>query len=138
MDEQPAGQHSGSLNDEVKTQVIEQYLSMLMTDIPERLCDEVRQLRSALLTLGEMVQMTAQHVERISGDLQRIQDQLGYTKKVLFRMCDEANKASLIGPVINALHGLPSAVTDSCSAEAPSQPAEDRASRGAQNESSSG
>lgn len=137
-DQQPTDQYSGALSDEVKIQVIEQYLSMLMTDIPAHLCELVRQLRSAVIVVEETVQMTAEHTKRIPDDLERMQDQLEYAKKVLFRLCDEANKAQLIGPVINALHGNLAVAVDSCSTEAASQPVDDRASRGARNESSSG
>lgn len=114
MTEEPSGTYRGSMDAEIKAQVIEQYLHMLMTEIPERLCELVRSLRSSIVSTQETVVQTAQHMERVAGDLQRVMEQLEYSKKLMYRLCDEANKAQLVGPVIRALHGDPAAVTDVC------------------------
>lgn len=127
-----ADRYEGSLDADMRTQVIEQYLRMLMTDIPAQLCELVRSLRSSIVCMQEMVAQTAQHAERVTNDLQRVLEQLEYTKTLMYRLCDEANKAQLIGPVLRALHGD----TDSCSTETvPQADTEPRAARqDAQNE----
>lgn len=93
-----------------RIEIVEEWLNALMFEIPERLCDLVRELRGVVVLLAESVTLTATHMARVLADLKRVEEQIGYLEKVMYRLCDESNKAQLIGPVLRALHGDASAV----------------------------
>ena len=89
---------------QLKLETIENYLNLLLQQLPAELTEQVRILHRLIISLQSHLELVEMHQKQAASDLARLGEALMGLRQNSFNISDAAQKLQLLAALIRELH----------------------------------